>query len=448
MTIKNALSAAISCVTLMASVTALAANQAPSQMPPGDVPVAKAPVFVAIAFDDNDLPAGQQWVMDTWAGLSNPAGNGNLDNYDGQPLHATFFNTCNYIQSTSANGWNAGNVKNQWRAAMDAGHEMANHTIDHLWGGSWMDVNVWTAQIGGCNDIMAQPFNAAANPWAPSDDDGIGVERVEGFRTPYLDYNADLFSALMQMNFRYDASLAEGYHWEHDGTNFYWPYTLDNGAPGADLQASWGIKPQLGNYPGLWEVPIYAMIVPSDDKVAEYGLDYSLRDKIAGLLSYFDAASGKIESADYNLFYQLGLTGPEVLAIMKHSLDLRLEGNRAPLTFLAHSGNYDDLFDSWVPTTTTAAERRQVLEDFLAYALSKQEVRVVSHSELLDWMEAPTELGAEHCYRDDWAKGVSYETGNKVVFQGALWQAQWWSHNSSPKVEDWGPWNKVMDCEK
>lgn len=441
---------AIAIAAATSSSIALAANVAPSQQAPGNIATEQAPQFIAIAFDDNNMPAGQQWVLDTFASLSNPAGTGNLDLHDGQPLHTTFFNSCSNIDSTNADaGWNAGNVKSMWYNAQQAGHEMANHTIDHLWGGSWMDVNVWTAQIGGCNDAMARPYNPETSVWAPNNAEGIGATNIGGFRTPYLDYNPAMFETLQSLGFRYDASLAEGYQWDHHGGNAYWPYTLDNGAPGADLQASWGLKPQLGNYPGLWEVPIYAFIVPSDEQMQDYGFDYSLRDKIKGIIGYFDTASGKMESGDYNLFYQLGLTGPEVLSILKNSLDLRLDGNRAPMTFLAHSHNYDDQFDAWVPTTTTAAERRKVITDFLDYALSNEAVRVVSHNELLDWMEAPKALNANHCYHQDkdWSTGRAYEIGTQVMHGNALWESAYWSYNTAPQVEQWGPWTKVMDCE-
>lgn len=92
---------AIAIAVATSSSMALAANVAPSQQAPGNIATGQAPQFIAIAFDDNNMPAGQQWVLDTFCGLSNPAGTGNLDLHDGQPLHTTFFNSCGNIDSTA-----------------------------------------------------------------------------------------------------------------------------------------------------------------------------------------------------------------------------------------------------------------------------------------------------------------------------------------------------------
>lgn len=449
---------AVALASSVSSVMALAplpvkSNVAPSELPPASIEIAKAPQFIAIAFDDNNMIdngtpdeatlGGQAWVVDLWGRLRNPAGNGNLDTLDGLPLHTTFFNTCSYIDSGALN---ANLIKQAWFDAKEAGHEVGNHTSAHLWGGAWMDVATWNAQIGGCNDAMGKPFNPNQMVDGPSNDDGIGAV-ASGFRTPYLDYNPAMFEALQALNFRYDASITEGYHWEQNGANNFWPYTLDNGSPGADLKASWSGKESIGQHAGLWEVPVYAFIVPADDQLAEYGIDYSLRSKMAEKVGWFDTVGGKVDSGDWNLFYQYGLNKNEVLAIMKNTLDIRLAGNHAPMTFLAHTAHYADKMDEWTPTVSVASERREMLEEFLDYALSKPEVRVVSHAELIDWMETPVALGTEHCYRDAWSTNVPYEAGDKVLQDGALWQSKWWSFNTTTQDVDWSPWVKVMDCK-
>ncbi|WP_226660749.1 hypothetical protein [Microbulbifer aggregans] len=453
LTLKNtALGTAFAGLFLMQE--AFSANVPPSQLPPAGIAVEEAPLFVAIAFDDNGLVdngtpdhpvlGGQAWVLDLWARSVNPTGTGNVDNFDGQVPHTTFFNLCSNITSDN---WNASVVKQGWRSAMLEGHEMANHTMDHLEESDELDAVGWQQQVEPCTALMSKPFNPDEGAGVPDDQYGIGAAPAIGFRAPYLRYNANLYDVLLNGGFKYDASIAEGYHWEHNGTNFYWPYTLDNGSPGADLLASWGTKPKIGQYPGLWEVPTYAMVVPADEQMAAFGLDYSLRNKMAETVAWFDVASGKVESSDYNLFYQFGLNKAEVLAILKNTLDLRLAGNRAPLTFLAHSDYYADIFDTWVATTTTASERRAVLEEFLAYALAKPEVRLVSHEELVAWMEKPQALNAEHCYHAAWESDRAYVAGEKVIYNNAQWQASWWSFNGQPEDVLWGSWVKVMDCE-
>ena len=61
---------------------------------------------------------------------------------------------------------------------------------------------------------------------------GVTEEDIFGFRTPFLKYNNATFEALQAEGFVYDCSIEEGYQPDHDGTNYYWPYTLDEGSPG------------------------------------------------------------------------------------------------------------------------------------------------------------------------------------------------------------------------
>ncbi|MGO2343351.1 MAG: carbohydrate-binding protein, partial [Vibrio litoralis] len=195
------------------------------------------------------------------------------------------------------------------------------------------------------------------------------------------------------------------------------------------MAASWGIKPPITQHAGLWEVPVYALTVPDDQVAKQYGFDYSLRDKIQQKMSWFDVQSGKIEAGDYNLFYMAGLSGPEVLAILKYNLDLRLAGNKAPMTFLGHSTQYDDQIDQWTPTVSTAAERRQAIEDFLDYALSKQDVRIGSHLELVNWMENPQALPAR-CESAEWMKDASYSQAKNVSYACLLYTNHYfWNFN-------------------
>ncbi|OEF28195.1 polysaccharide deacetylase family protein [Vibrio rumoiensis] len=424
------------------SLNAYAANIAPSQLPPAGIAIENAPQFVAIAFDDNTLVDGQNWVLNQWGKRSNPQGNGNVNTFDGQSIHTTFFNTCEAILADNEQATNSGHVKETWFQATLLGHEMGNHTLNHLHGLEFTDAQ-WQQQINDCQTAMNKPFSQQDAEF-PSDQDGINAKAV-GFRSPYLEYNDALFTYLNQAGFKYDASIAEGYDPTHHSGNQYWPYTLDNGSPGADIVAIWGIKPPVTQHTGLWEVPVYAFTVPDNTTAKLYGIDYSLRSKIAEKMSWFDTQSGKIESGDYNLFYMAGLNGPEVLAILKYNLDRRLAGNKAPMTFLAHSAHYDDQFDQWVPTVSTAAERRQALEAFLDYALSKSDVRIVSHIELINWMETPQALPS-HCDTSEWKAGTAYMSGQTIHYAGFKWQAKWWSYNEKPQDNAWGSWQVLEAC--
>jgi hypothetical protein len=73
-------------------------------------------------------------------------------------------------------------------------------------------------------------------------------------------------------------------------------------------------------------------------------------------------------------------------------MDLRLEGNRAPFMVGAHTGIYAKEYDSDPVINISEAERRKAVEDFLDYALSKPEVRIVPPSAIIQWMRSPTAL--------------------------------------------------------
>ena len=82
----------------------------------------------------------------------------------------------------------------------------------------------------------------------------------------------------------------------------------------------------------------------------------------------------------------------EVLAILKYTLDLRLNGNRCPMTFGVHSDIYSKDYN--FPSNNVDLEERQmVLREFIDYALAKSEVRIVSMKKLLEWMRKPAATG-------------------------------------------------------
>ncbi|WP_086981305.1 polysaccharide deacetylase family protein [Vibrio aphrogenes] len=397
---KRAFYWALLCPLILANITTLrAANVAPSQQPPAGIPLNDVPQFIAIAFDDNHLVDGQRWVLQQWGRRTNPLGHGQKQTYDGQPIHTTFFNHCEGILKNNELATHTGHVKETWYRAHLFGHEMANHTLNHF-NGVTFSAEQWQQQIGECQQLMSQPFTQT-DPEFPNDQQGIDAQAL-GFRAPYLAYSEAMFSALKKLGIRYDASITEGYDPAHHAGNSFWPYTLDNGSPGAELMTSQGRQPPISHnagsysagfhYAGLWEIPVYTLLIPDDETSQQYGIHYSLRDKIASNFNAFDRHNPKIESSDHHLFYIAKLSGPEVLAILKYNVEQRLLGNKAPLTFLAHSDYYDDQFDLWHPTHTTAAQRRQTLEAFLDYVLSAPQNRVVSHIELLKWLENPQPL--------------------------------------------------------
>ncbi|MGZ5861743.1 MAG: hypothetical protein ACXWKB_00450, partial [Methyloceanibacter sp.] len=192
-----------------------------------------------------------------------------------------------------------------WRFAVAAGHEIADHTVNHFNGGSLVpgerdccqtgdwSVAHWTAEIASCRTSFTDARF------------GLGAKDVLGFRAPFLRYNDHLFTALA---YAYDSSVPNCFDDAEDGTNCSWPYSLDNGSPDADAfvrkltpsDASHLISlPALQMHPGLFELPVTTLIVPADTLGSRYHFNSGLRERIAARapLSYpslYEASSGKI----------------------------------------------------------------------------------------------------------------------------------------------------------
>lgn len=86
---------------------------------------------------------------------------------------------------------------------------------------------------------------------------GIPLSAIKGFRAPYLNYTVDTLKMLANTSFTYDSSASASLPVTEDGTDAYWPYTLDNGMANDCLAVDNMCKgePKL---PGFWEIPMYA----------------------------------------------------------------------------------------------------------------------------------------------------------------------------------------------
>ncbi len=363
-------------------------NVAPSASPPCGLAPAQVPQFVAIGFDDN-----------AYSGLEGSAGTGGLtwatemlgarQNPDGSDVHASFYMTSVYIEQWQSESPTF--VKRAWHTAMTEGHEIGNHTRGHMHGDQF-SAATWQAELSACISELAKPFDPNESNFSPDATKGIGMVAADivGFRTPFLEYNDATLSTVKALGFHYDCSIEDGYQYDQDGTNYLWPYTLDNGSPGHEILVKWGSKAPISGHPGLWELPDHPVIVPPDDRCAEYGVTPGLRGRLQALQSWFDVESGKITGFDYNLWVSFRMTKAEFLATLKYTLDLRLAGNRAPFMFGAHTDYYSSKYTA-VPNATLQ-ERQQAIEEFLDYALAKPMVRVTSNKAILAWVRNPVPL--------------------------------------------------------
>jgi peptidoglycan/xylan/chitin deacetylase (PgdA/CDA1 family) len=328
---------------------------AASQSPPCGLAPSQVPQFVSIGFDDNGQVEGMSWAL----GMLEARGN------------ATFFLTSSYAQAAT------------WKTIHDAGHEVGNHTVTHTTDRG-IGVERWLQEMNDCNTYLTGTA-------------GIPAADIYGFRTPYLKYDDDTLAAEQTVGFRYDTSIEEGYEWEdsanggaggpQDGTNFYWPYTLDHRSPGHTAQVEWGEGlAELTPHAGLWELPVYSVIVPP-----------ALRATMAARQTWFDAEGGLITGFDYNLWASVdvggfAMTKEEFVATLEYTLDQRLAGNRAPFLFGAHTDYYAAYWNPNATGTPSELDRRAAIEEFLDYARSKEEVQVVSYKHVLDWVRNPEPL--------------------------------------------------------
>jgi hypothetical protein len=293
----------------------------------------------------------------------------NKVNHDGTAARVTFFISGGFDSdffNPAGGHQNAADLLAAWRKAHTDGHEIANHSWSHSDSLGGADEATWQTEMTKANDVFAN---------------ALGVEKckINGFRTPFLNFSPATFDAIKAVGFRYDASVEFGYDWwmppgadngwgpgtAESGKHYYWPFTLDNGFPTAFYNKG------VGAIPGLWEMPVYAF------------------NKITG-----DMAS-TVTGLDYNLWTKCQSDPSFVFTdVLKNSLDQRLAGNRSPLSLGAHSDIYSQ-FDESANTSWTSFNymaRRKALLDFINYALAKPEVRFVTLRQLIAWMRHPTPM--------------------------------------------------------
>ena len=430
-----------SCILALHSIPTQAFPVVSANVPPSSkspIPTSETPMFISLGFDDNVESDGLMWVMEQLAKTTNPEGG---DKYAEQPLSASFFMHCEPARDNEG-------IKSLWRQLVISGHDIGNHTETHPDDKvnynplqSWMTSEQWQQEVESCNSWLKQTVAEG----------GIGVQSISGFRAPFMTYNDNTLQAIINEQIRYDVSFPAGITTEQNGLNNYWPFTLDNGSPSHNQAVNGWWKPSINNYPGLWEVPLHTLIVPPDNELDNYGLDYSLRDKIASRIGYFDPVSGKGDNFDWNLYTTpnwgaAGLNENDVVAIYSYNLDLRLEGNRAPLVLGLHSSFYGYLNgqEHYGMPETTVQNRQNVLKRFIKYALTKPEVRFVNHKQIVDWMVSPEPLTL--CPKEEWQVHDIYKKGTTVIYQGKMWQAQWWTQLEIPGLVENSPWKIIKTC--
>lgn len=425
---------------LLSSGAILAGTHAPLTNP-GNFPVEKTPQFICLGSDDNFYPDGFDWIYTFLKDKKNQSQEtSQSETFDGTPARMSF-----YVNTNNGDDPESNNIVNKkdtsmvrlsglFNSALKDGHEIGNHTRTHNTG-SGSSLTLWKKEItSAVTDLKTIEINDT---------------NIVGFRTPYLAYGDNTFKALTDSKtntkYLYDCSINTGDDSIYDGTNFIWPYLLDKGVDSLDAlheprydstvvkgkdSTVISVQVKVGSYPGLWEVPVYKVIVPPALRKAVYEqriqqiperkhwryttddndsiIDSTLEVVAAHTVSSdFDTVSGKIEGMDYNMWSMpsnyggLGLDSAQFFETLKYSLDQRLKGNRAPMTFALHSnvfydtlGYIDEANTQWngddaTGPRATVHEMCGAIEAFVKYALTKPEVRIVTQRDLVKWCQKP-----------------------------------------------------------
>ena len=319
----------------------------PSYDPPGGLPADSVPLFIVLGFDDNRYVDGMEWTLDLLDGKYNPPGTGNPATYDGEPIKAVFYHTSGALEQGGEE------LLETWKRAYESGHGVGNHTVTHETTSS-LTLEEWKEEISGCTDQLSDALD-------------IPPSEIAGFRTPYLDFNEATFMAVAELGLLYECTMTHMQNFNK--SQFTWPYTLDEGFADFVIEGWEGTTP----IPGLWIMPVYTV---GEDPVTMW-------PPITG----FD--SSILTQANGSQFEQM----------LKNAIDYRLspDGNRAPLTVGLHSDTYAEANPSGVnyDQALNLEERRAALSNFIDYALTKPEVRIVTAVEVIEWMNNPVALGED-----------------------------------------------------
>jgi endo-1,4-beta-D-glucanase Y len=294
---------------------------APVSVPPCKRMPNQVPLFVSFGFTNTGDLEGLKWAIDL---------------AQSKDVSFTFFAQCKALKSSPE-------LLALFQQAQSQGNEVANYALSTPADGRTLDLAGWAKLIDDCDTFLG-----SNNLW------------VTGFRAPGLRYDDAMFKALEGHNGHYDSSLREGFGEDFDGSNDYFPYTLDFASPGHAAQLAQDPSlGELGLHPGLWELPLYNLLPPPALRRPLHERQASYRTRLAASdASWWPAkAKGGFE-----------LSGPELVQTLEYSFDRRMQGNHAPLLL-----DLDTLYYALATSTpgATPSERRAAIAEFIDYVLGQ-----------------------------------------------------------------------------
>ncbi|KAI8913301.1 hypothetical protein EDD86DRAFT_262198, partial [Gorgonomyces haynaldii] len=258
-------------------------------------------------------------------------------------------NGCPPLGTYFAQVWDANPFElTKWYAQ---GHEIADHSVTHVspFAGSY-------AEIEG--------MRAWANKYA-----GIPLGKIQGVRYPFRNYSVTSLNMLSKMGFLYESSMAA---YGSSGESI-WPYTMDYGVVSDCLGQTSACNNKDLQAPGLWEVPMM-QTVASD-----------------GTLHLMDPYNDPSLTAPYS--------ASAVTDMYTKAFDALYNGNRAPFGVYTHPVWLQSIpgagANAPIPDGT---QKMKAVQDFLTYAMSKPDVWMVTHQQLIKYMQNPvpaSQLGSQ-----------------------------------------------------
>jgi peptidoglycan/xylan/chitin deacetylase (PgdA/CDA1 family) len=374
-------------------------------------PVANPPQFIVIGSDDNTNAEAIRWMADVMNSGTN---------YGGSKRYMTFY-VNSYNSNQSAFNWetNSDLVAAVFEA-YQSGHSIGNHTHTHPY---------FVAANGNMsNDDVRAEIVAAREAIATA---GIPVEHQFGFRTPFLAYHDGVFAVLRELGFMYDHSIEAG--GASGSTRF--PYTLHEGSP--DNTASWWANPTnpaniddentnarntlVGDHPGLWTLLASNVLidpqdlvgvgedgaVPTDNPVmsGQELVGHRLANGVViptymGLQGWGNAGFA-VTGFDYNLWSAMEMDEDQTYRALMNTLNLHLNGNRAPFSFGPHSQYFFQADDAFPRIDREG--RQRAFERFVEDASKLENVFFVTSDMVIRWMQNP--VTAENFKPEDYFMG-------------------------------------------
>lgn len=375
------------------------------QEPVREAPVEKPPMLVLLSSDDNYNLEGMEWMIDAISSRKHA---------DSTSLRMSF-----YCNSEFWSGIGKDELFNAFNIAYKLGNEVTSHTARHI---------KCSAPPGDPKRLSDDSiYNDIQDNLNTLEEIGILKEHMYGFRTPYIATTDSTFIAVKRSGFMYDASVYEGIG-DKPG-EYRWPYTIDTKNDflldnnGLELPPEWwdeavsGPKPEpiepsyapgnhfsiaynnytnrapIRRHSGLWELPIYCFTAPDSlIPYADTAFGYSTSGYIGGTIE--DLIMGDTTGNKPKLAQGAAFTKERALATLKHHFDKVYNGNRAPMTLVYHTPNFSPTTgkDEYFPRCSNAIDRQWIIEQFIDYALGKEEVWFVSGEQAIKYCRNPVSV--------------------------------------------------------